>query len=71
MRQEKYAAVAQIVSALIAKKGLPEQGTRPDPSLKAEGISIRFEEGKVNLYDGEKNRMTLEELIQYVDRYLS
>lgn len=71
MRQEKYGAVADIVSAIINKKGNPEQGARPNPALTAEGVRIRFEEGKVYLYDGDSNRMTLEELIQYVDRYLA
>ncbi|TNE50654.1 MAG: hypothetical protein EP343_07260 [Deltaproteobacteria bacterium] len=71
MRPEKYNAVAQIVSTLLAKSGVPEQGARPNPTLKADGVSVRFEEGKVYLYDGDNNRMTLEELIQYVDRYLS
>ena len=71
MRTEKYTAVAQIVSALISKKGIPEQGARPNPALVAEGVCVRFEEGKIFLYDGNNNRMTLEEMIQYVDRYLS
>lgn len=71
MRPEKYNAVANIVSSVLNKKGNPEQGARPNPAAKADGVSIRFEEGKVYLYDGDNNRMTLEELIQYVDRYLS
>lgn len=70
MRGEKYQAVAQIVSAILAKSGTPEMGARPNLQQKAEGFSVRLEEGKIFLYDGESNKMTLEELIQYVDRYL-
>jgi len=71
MRSDKYNAVAQIVCAIINKKGTPESGVRPGaPGSKAEGLTVRFEEGRVFLYDAEEKSMTLEELIQYVDRYL-
>jgi len=70
MRPEKYQAVAQIVSALLTKPGVAPQGARPNPHLLPEGFQVRFEEGKIFLYDASNNKMTLEELIQYVDRYL-
>lgn len=76
MRPEKYQAVADIVSTIIAKQSLPETTARPAASstavpTKASGVSVRFTEGKIFLYDAEGGRMTLEELIQYVDRYLA
>lgn len=79
MRPEKYQAVADIVSTIIAKQTLPETGARPTPAAAANtqsagkpgGVTVRFTEGKIFLYDTEGGRMTLEELIQYVDRYLA
>lgn len=70
MRPEKYQAVAQIVSAMISKDGNIPPTARPG-TMKPDGLSVRFEEGRVALIDGEENKMMLEELIQYVDRYLA
>lgn len=70
MREDKYNAVAQIVCALLAKPGNVEQGARPNLQAKPEGFVVRLEEGKIFLYDAEGAKMTLEELMQYVERYL-
>lgn len=68
---QKVAAVAQIVSAIIAKPGVtPPTGGRPNPN-PPEGFTLRLEEAKIFLHDSEGNRMSLEELIQYVARYLN
>ena len=72
MRSEKSRAVAQIVSAILAKPGtLPVGAGRPMPNQLPEGFSLRLEEGRIFLYDAVENKMTLEELIQYVERYLA
>lgn len=73
MKQEKYRAIAEIISAIISKKGYVDAGGsgRPGTSALPEGLVLRFEEGKIFLYDAKNNRMTLEEMIQYVDRYLA
>lgn len=71
MRVEKYQAVAQIVSAILAKPAnIEASGGRPLPGARPEGFVVRLEEGRIYLHDADGSKMTLEELIQYVDRYL-
>ncbi len=70
MKQDKSLAVAQIVSAIIAKPGItPSPSGRPNPN-PPEGFTLTLEEAKIFLHDHKGNRMALEELIQYIDRYL-
>ena len=71
MNQGKSQAVAQIVSAILAKPGIAPTGAggRPSPN-PPEGFTLTLEEAKIFLHDHKGNKMALEELIQYVDRYL-
>tara|TARA_B100000609_G_C17218573_1_gene438338 strand:- start:3087 stop:3500 length:414 start_codon:yes stop_codon:yes gene_type:complete len=67
---ERSMAVAQIVSAILAKSGVPPTNSAGRPAGDAEGFKMSLEDGKVHLLDPKGNKMLLEELFQYVDRYL-
>lgn len=45
-------------------------GQAPAPFPSLQGFIMRLEEGKICFFDSKENKITLEELINYVSRYL-
>ncbi|MCB9638865.1 MAG: hypothetical protein H6728_08985 [Myxococcales bacterium] len=69
--KERSVGIAQIVAAVLNKGEQTGPAAPGRPAAQREnGFDVRLEEGKVCLFDCKGNRITLEELIQYVSRHL-
>ncbi|MCK6511330.1 hypothetical protein L6R29_15325 [Myxococcota bacterium] len=71
--KERSLGIATVVAAILNKgeHGAPPAAPgRPAGPPRENGFDVRLEEGKICLFDCKGNRITLEELIQYVSRYL-
>lgn len=71
--KERSLGIATVVAAVLNKgeHSAPAAAPgRPAGPPRENGFDIRLEEGKVCLFDCKGNRITLEELIQYVSRHL-